>query len=127
VPYGFVFPIMGTRSQPASQPAAAIWGRGLIDEFQNVGQIYGDVILTLCLNALIGLISPQMLPRASHKRFMIVVVDLLAFESDNYRFLGFRAFPIPPSPFNQFLLLLLSTSFLFKLICLLVCCSTTTN
>jgi hypothetical protein len=48
VPYGFVFPIMGTRSYPASQPAAAIWGRALIDEFQNVGQIYGDVILTLC-------------------------------------------------------------------------------
>jgi hypothetical protein len=35
-------------TQPASQPAAAIWGRALIDEFQNVGQIYGDVILTLC-------------------------------------------------------------------------------
>jgi hypothetical protein len=105
--------------QRASQPAAAIWGRGLIDEFQNVGQIYGDVILTLCLNALIGLISPQMLPRASHKRFMIVVVDLLAFESDNYPFLGFRAFPIPSSPFIRFLLLLLSTSLIYLFACVL--------
>ncbi len=108
-------------SQPASQQQLFGEERSLMS-FKTSVRSMATWSWRFALNALIGLISPQMLPRDSHKRFMIVVVDLLAFESDNYPIsLDSELFPFPRLSLHPIPLIITKYLLLIQILSVCLC------